>query len=74
MPCSILTTPASLRPGAPLFGSFRSARRPGDLCRRRSALELEIDKQYPDIHLGPGFTYDQGQDKWGLGVTFQFPF
>jgi len=38
-----------------------------------AALELEIDKQYPDIHLGPGFTYDQGQDKWGLGVTFPVP-
>jgi len=32
-----------------------------------AALELEIDKQYPDIHLGPGFTYDQGQDQMGPG-------
>ncbi len=38
-----------------------------------SALQLEIDKQYPDIHLGPGFTYDQGQDKWGLGVSLPLP-
>ena len=44
-----------------------------DYAAAEAALELEIDKQYPDIHLGPGFTYDQGQDKWGIGVTIPLP-
>jgi cobalt-zinc-cadmium efflux system outer membrane protein len=38
-----------------------------------AALEQEIAKQYPDLHLGPGFAYDQGQDKWSLGLTFPLP-
>jgi len=38
-----------------------------------AALQLEIAKQYPDIHLGPGFAYDQGQNKWSLGLTFTLP-
>ncbi len=37
----------------------------------QSALQLEIAKQYPDIHLSPGYEFDQGDNKWsiGLGVT-----
>jgi len=29
----------------------------------QSALQLEIAKQYPDIHLGPGYKWDQGENK-----------
>jgi broad specificity phosphatase PhoE len=29
----------------------------------------EIAKQYPDIHLGPGYQYDQGVNKWTLGFS-----
>ncbi|HKA15268.1 MAG TPA: TolC family protein [Myxococcota bacterium] len=36
-------------------------------------LRLELAKQYPDLHLGPGYEYDQGEDKWGLGVTLDLP-
>jgi outer membrane protein TolC len=39
----------------------------------QSALALEIARQYPDIHLGPGYQYDQGLDKWTLGLTFEVP-
>ncbi len=37
------------------------------------ALALEVARQYPDIHLGPGYQYDQGLDKWALGLTFEVP-
>ncbi len=39
----------------------------------QSALQLEIAKQYPDIHLGPGYQYDQGDNKWTLGLTLTLP-
>ncbi len=38
-----------------------------------ATLHLEIAKQYPDIHLGPGYTLDQGQNKWVLGLTATLP-
>lgn len=34
-----------------------------------SALQLEIAKQYPDIHLGPGYTYDTGTHKIAFGLA-----
>ncbi len=39
----------------------------------QAALQLEIAKQYPDIRLGPGYEYDQGAHKWGLGVGVDLP-
>lgn len=38
-----------------------------------SALQIEIAKQYPDIHLGPGYLFDQGENKWGLGLSLTLP-
>jgi outer membrane protein TolC len=38
-----------------------------------SALQLEVAKQYPDIHLSPGYEFDQGDNKWGLGLGVQVP-
>ncbi len=32
----------------------------------QAALQLEIARQYPDIHLGPGYQLDQGANKWTL--------
>ncbi len=37
-------------------------------------LQTEIAKQYPDIHLGPAYEWDQGESKWTLGVGFELPF
>jgi outer membrane protein TolC len=34
---------------------------------------LEIAKQYPDIHLGTGYQWDQAESKWHLGVTMEIP-
>jgi cobalt-zinc-cadmium efflux system outer membrane protein len=39
----------------------------------QSALQLEIARQYPDVHLGPGYQYDQGDNKWSLGLTVTLP-
>jgi outer membrane protein TolC len=39
----------------------------------QSALQLEIAKQYPDIHLGPGYQYDQGEHKFSLSLTAELP-
>jgi len=39
----------------------------------QSSLQLEIARQYPDIHLGPGYEYDQGDNKWSLGLLVTLP-
>lgn len=44
----------------------------GSLARydaSQSALQLEIAKQYPDIHIGPGYTYDVGASKINFGLA-----
>jgi outer membrane protein TolC len=38
-----------------------------------SALQLEIARQYPDLHLNPGYEFDQGDNKWGVGLSFELP-
>ncbi|MEI6779679.1 MAG: TolC family protein [Verrucomicrobiota bacterium] len=45
-----------------------------DYAASESALQLEIAKQYPDIHLNTGYEYDQGLQKWGLlGFGVELP-
>src|SRR5436190_4462097 len=39
----------------------------------QSALRLEIAKQYPDLHFNPGYQYDQGENKWQLGISVELP-
>ncbi len=39
----------------------------------QAALQLEIARQYPDLHLGPGYELDQGQDKWFLALSLPVP-
>ncbi len=39
----------------------------------QTALQLEIARQYPDIHLGPAHVWDQDTLKWQLGVSFSLP-
>jgi len=34
----------------------------------QSALQLAVARQYPDIHLGPGYQLDQGENKWSLSL------
>lgn len=35
----------------------------------QAALQLEVAKQYPNLHLGPGYTLDQGARKVGFDFT-----
>jgi outer membrane protein TolC len=44
-----------------------------DYAAAEAALRLEIAKQYPDIHLAPGYQLDAGENKWALGVGFTLP-
>lgn len=39
----------------------------------QSRLRLEIARQYPDINLGPGYSWDQGDNEWSLGLTLVPP-
>ena len=32
-------------------------------------LQLEVARQYPDLHLGPGYQMDQAENKWTLGLS-----
>ena len=39
-------------------------------------LRLQIAKQYPDLHLGPGYAWNSGNagdSQWSLGVTLELP-
>lgn len=38
----------------------------------QNALQLEIAKQYPDIHLGPAYVWNPGL-QWQVGVSFSLP-
>ena len=44
-----------------------------DYAAADADLRLEIAKQYPDIHLNPGYEFDQGDDKWHLGFGVELP-
>lgn len=44
-----------------------------DYAAAQSALQLEIARQYPDVHLGPGYQWDQGQNDWSLGLALELP-
>lgn len=37
------------------------------------ALELEVRKQYPDLHIGPGYGREDGQDQVLLGLSLPVP-
>ncbi|WP_162605151.1 TolC family protein [Geomonas oryzae] len=38
-----------------------------------AALRLEIAAQYPDLRLGPGYQWDQGDDVWSIGFSVTLP-
>jgi cobalt-zinc-cadmium efflux system outer membrane protein len=44
-----------------------------DYAASEAFLRLEISKQWPDLHLGPGYSFDQGQDKWTIGFNLTLP-
>jgi outer membrane protein TolC len=44
-----------------------------DYAAAEAELRLQIARQFPDIHLNPGYQFDQGDNKWTLGITFELP-
>jgi outer membrane protein TolC len=44
-----------------------------DYASAEGALRLEVAKQYPDVHLNPGYQLDAGQNKWGVGIGMTLP-
>jgi cobalt-zinc-cadmium efflux system outer membrane protein len=75
---SKLEKPASL-PSAKALRQAAATQRPdvlsalAEYAAAESALRLEVAKQYPDVHLGPGYQFDQGVNKWALGVNLTLP-
>jgi cobalt-zinc-cadmium efflux system outer membrane protein len=45
----------------------------GDYAAAEAELRLQIAKQYPDVHLSPGYQFDQGDHKWTLGIVVELP-
>jgi outer membrane protein TolC len=39
----------------------------------QAALQLEIAKQYPDVHIGSGYQWDQGDHKWNVLLSVELP-
>jgi outer membrane protein TolC len=60
----------ALRSRADILGALADyAAAEADLC-------LEIAKQYPDLHLGPGYAWNNGSsgdNQWSLGLTLELP-
>ena len=47
-----------------------------DYAAAEDDLRLEIAKQYPDLHLGPGYAWNNGNagdNEWLLGATLELP-
>ena len=47
-----------------------------DYAASQSALQVEIAKQYPNLHLSPGYLWNQGNEgdnEWQLGLTVELP-
>ncbi|HSP35391.1 MAG TPA: TolC family protein, partial [Thermoanaerobaculia bacterium] len=44
-----------------------------DYAAAESALQFEVARQYPDIHITPGFGWDAAVGRWDLGLTSLLP-
>ncbi len=47
-----------------------------DYAAAEDDLRLQVAKQYPDLHLGPGYAWNNGNagdNEWSLGVTLELP-
>ncbi|MDB6065437.1 MAG: Outer rane efflux protein [Pedosphaera sp.] len=44
-----------------------------DYAASQSALQLEIARQFPDVHLGPGYQFDHGEHTFTLSLTADLP-
>jgi outer membrane protein TolC len=44
-----------------------------DYAAADAGLRLQVAKQYPDVHLNPGYELDQTENKVSLGMTLELP-
>ena len=44
-----------------------------DYAAADADLRLQIAKQYPDVHLNPGYQLDQTDNKWSVGLSIELP-
>ena len=44
-----------------------------DYAAAEAMLRLELARQVPDVHVGTGYKFDQGQNKWELGLSLVLP-
>jgi cobalt-zinc-cadmium efflux system outer membrane protein len=44
-----------------------------EYAAREAELQLELAKRYPDLNLGPGYLWDQGDKKFTLGFSVSLP-
>ena len=47
-----------------------------DYAAAEDDLRLQVARQYPDLHLGPGYAWNSGNagdNQWSLGVTLELP-
>lgn len=44
-----------------------------EYAQSEAELRLQIEKQYPDIILSPGFIFDQSDNIWALGTSWVLP-
>jgi outer membrane protein TolC len=42
-------------------------------ARADAELQLAVASQYPELHLSPGYLFDQGQNKFTLGISLDVP-
>ncbi|HEX4350089.1 MAG TPA: TolC family protein [Verrucomicrobiae bacterium] len=60
----------ALRERADILGAL------ADYAAAEADLQLQIAKQYPDLHLGPGYAWNNGNagdNQWILGATLELP-
>jgi len=44
-----------------------------DYQASQAVLQQAIARQYPDVQLGPGYEFDQSEDKWMVGLSVSLP-
>lgn len=71
-----LETPPELPSGLQELGLLNRLdvrRALADYAASEAVLGLELAKQYPDVTLGPGYLFDQGDKKFTLGLSVSLP-
>ena len=72
-PPALESLPLSAVQRAGLLNRLDVQRTLAEYAAAEASLKIEIAKQYPDIHLGPGYEYDQGLNKFGIGFSATLP-